>query len=163
MIAEQLKTGTQNEPPKSQFYFNDAKIVSKTFIKFPDVVQVGVFGGVARYGISQGLELAVVVSDEKVFRRFVELVQEYHLRTQRSPNERQVRLAAFDVVFGRHNPTWPQCQRQRTLDLRHYIDLVVLPFDWQNRLSEIGSMLDRATPCSLTNISSTVTWLQTQV
>ena len=166
MIVEQVLPGTlatANKTSDTLFYSRDAKIIAKTFIKFPDVVQVGVFGGVARYGISQTLGLALVVSDEQVFQKYMELISVYHSQANQLRDDREIRLAAFDQIWCRHNPTWHNCQTERRINLRQSLDLLVLPFDWQDRVDEIEPMLMSTTPDPLFSMVETVTFLETQV
>lgn len=109
MIVEQMQTVTTSTVKKTHstlFDNSDAELVSRSFILLPDIVQVGVFGAVARDGLGSKVNLALVVNDEKVFRRFVDLVHEYHARNAGSRDDRQVRLAVFDQMWSIQNPTW---------------------------------------------------------
>ena len=166
MIVEQLQLVTSDTADKMSnvlFYNRDAKLVAKEFIKFPGIVQVGVFGATVRYNFGYNIHLALVVSDEAMFNRYLDVVWEYHERTVQIRDERQVRLAAFDVLWGRHRPAWHKSHKERDINLRDHLDLTVLPFDWQSRVDALEPVLGSASPVSLSDVIATVTFLETQV
>lgn len=158
-----VTSGTANKMSNVLFYNRDVKLVAKEFIKFPGIVQVGMFGAIARHNFGYDIHLALVVSDEAMFDRYLDVVREYHERTAQTRDERQVRLAAFDVLWGRHKPTWHKSHKERDINLRDHLDLAVLPFDWQNRVDQLEPVLGTASPVSLSEVTATVTFLETQV
>ena len=150
--------------PTALFYGRDRNKLIEEFIKFPGIVQVGMFGSLVQHGIGQELSLVLVVDDETLFLKYLDLVNSYQDRTQYRRSAKQVRLAAFDVLFGRHRPKWEQCLApERDLKLRLYTDLVVLPFNWQHRVEEIEPMLKKASSVSMTEICRTVCFYKTEV
>jgi hypothetical protein len=157
------ETGSEQKVKVPPFTIADAKKIALQFVGVGDIYQVDVFGSIARDKVGQNINLILVVKDEQVFNRFVDLVTRFKMDdTDQKTTEREHRTAAFQQIWGYSNMAWRKCLTHRTEDLLGVVDIIVLPWSWRVRIEELESKINNNDPRFLEKIRQEAIILATQ-
>lgn len=123
------------------FTFDEAKKVAKLFIGKGGISQVMVYGSIARSHKGQDLNIIFVVGGDRRFEEFVTLMRLYQYQNCVSKPTRDMRVDAFNAMWGGFYPEWREQFPGHENDLRAYFDPLVLPWGWRNRIEELQNLV----------------------
>ncbi len=122
--------------PSSPFTYAEANRLAKQLVGKGDIVQVFVFGSIAEKKVGRDIDIVFSVSDLQ-FRDYINEVRLCALKNPNFPSALQ-RLTAFDGLWKDHVPGWQDLLRPRKDNLFDFLDLFVVPWEWQRRIPEVA-------------------------
>ena len=124
------------------FTYEEAVKLAKQFVRKGGIVQVMAYGSIARTKKGRDLDLLFVVGGDGKFNEFVQLMNVYKLHNSvHNRTLRDMRMQAFELMWGAYDPQWRKCLPGREDTLRAYLDPLVLPWSWRERQDELRDVV----------------------